>query len=174
MPPSRLSHPACDLSSCQRASTDPCLRQPRASLPGSGPTQSQTLSLHIATQWLTSLARRRRLAAPSCGAASSVRQRCRRRSAAPRWRPPAAFVESARLAREACKLLPLTAAGRPALQAGATLQGQLLLALAKLAKAELLCPAPMEPVASHGTTWGHMQSTFACPAVNIQSWRGLC
>lgn len=79
-----------------------------------------------------------------------LRRRIERASAVPpaeRSPEVAAFVESARLAREACKLLPLTAAGRPALQAGATSQRQLLLALAKLAKAELLCPAPMEPVA---------------------------
>jgi hypothetical protein len=79
-----------------------------------------------------------------------LRRRLERASAVPpaeRSPEVAAFVESARLAREACELLPLTATGQPALQAGATLQRQLLLALAKLAKAELLCLAPMTTVA---------------------------
>jgi hypothetical protein len=58
----------------------------------------------------------------------------------------AAFVESVQLMREACELLPLAANGRPALPAGAAFQRQWLLVLAKLVRADFLCPAPMRAV----------------------------
>lgn len=58
-----------------------------------------------------------------------------------------ALVESAQLLRDACQLLPMTGNGRAALPAGLASQRRLLLALAKLCHAGLLCPAPsLRPV----------------------------
>ena len=78
-----------------------------------------------------------------------LRRRLERATAVPpaeRSPEVAAFVESAQLLREACELLPLRANGRPALSAGEATQCRVLLAVAKVTRAELVCPAPMLPI----------------------------
>ena len=70
----------------------------------------------------------------------------------------AAFVESTQLVRQVCQLLPLTRAGRAALPSGKASQRQLLLALAKLARAALVGPAATASVGGDCAAKQHLDA----------------
>ncbi|KAL4437000.1 hypothetical protein ABPG75_004139 [Micractinium tetrahymenae] len=82
---------------------------------------------------------------PAPGAYFLRRRLARAEAIPPAERPPevAAFVASVALLRDACRLLPLTAAGRPALAWGPATERSLLLGLVRTAHAGYICP--LEP-----------------------------